>query len=225
MLISEIFFSIQGEGRLTGIPSVFIRTHGCNLYCKWCDTPYAKDTNGGGEIMSPKQILDTIKDFPTQHVVITGGEPMLQDDIINLTELLSEEDYHITIETNGTVYKSVYCNLMSISPKMSMSAPSLNREREFHNTKRMNYDALEKFVGEYNYQIKFVVKNASDIPEIMEFKQHLLINKSQMMFMPEGRTQEELKQTAPKVVELCKTYGIRYCPRVHIDIFGNKRGV
>src|SRR3569833_1786999 len=104
MKIAEIFYSVQGEGSLIGVPSVFIRTSGCNLRCSWCDTPYTSWTPDGDDV-SVDKILETVASYPAQHAVVTGGEPMIAPAIAELTQRLRERDLHITIETAGTVYK------------------------------------------------------------------------------------------------------------------------
>ncbi len=120
MKIAEIFYSVQGEGTLVGVPSVFVRTSGCNLRCTWCDTPYTSWKPEGTE-MSNEAILAEVAKFPARHVVITGGEPMLFAPVVALTESLS--NVHVTIETAGTVYQPVKADLMSISPKLANSTP------------------------------------------------------------------------------------------------------
>ena len=116
MKISEIFFSIQGEGELTGVPSVFVRTSGCNLRCRWCDTPYAS-WRPEGQAMEVPEILEEVGKFPARHVVLTGGEPMIARDIHALAAGLREAGYHITIETAGTVAPAgIACDLASICP-------------------------------------------------------------------------------------------------------------
>jgi len=118
MKISEIFYSIQGEGILAGVPSVFVRTSGCNLRCTWCDTPYAS-WRPIGDDLPIDAILADVRLRRATHVVVTGGEPMIQDEIVRLTERLKELGMHITIETAGTVYQPVICDLMSISHKLA----------------------------------------------------------------------------------------------------------
>src|SRR5450755_3574389 len=126
MKIAEIFYSIQGEGILTGVPSVFVRTSGCNLRCAWCDTPYTSWAPEGDD-MTVAAILEAVKQHPARHAVITGGEPMIAPGIVELTEGIQRAGLHGTIETAGTVYHKVACDLMSISPKLANSTP---HERE-----------------------------------------------------------------------------------------------
>ena len=122
MKIAEIYRSVQGEGLLTGVPSVFVRTSGCNLRCWFCDTPYASWRPEGGD-MSTDEIVAQVEEWDTQHVVVTGGEPMLFAELIPLCRRLREIGRHVTIETAGTLYLPVECDLMSISPKFARSAP------------------------------------------------------------------------------------------------------
>ena len=121
--ISEIFYSVQGEGILAGVPSVFVRVSGCNLRCSWCDTPYAS-WNPEGQERSVESIVETVRGFGADYAVITGGEPMIFPDVVALSHGLTSSGMHITIETAGTVFQPVACDLMSISPKLGNSTPS-----------------------------------------------------------------------------------------------------
>src|SRR6478752_7603525 len=102
MRLSELFYSIQGEGKLVGMPSVFVRASGCNLRCTWCDTPYAS-WEPEGEEMEVGSIVEKVQEFGRRHVVLTGGEPMIMPDVVELCDRLKEKDHHITIETAATV--------------------------------------------------------------------------------------------------------------------------
>src|SRR5688500_13111997 len=126
MKVSELFYSIQGEGKLTGVPSVFVRASGCNLRCTWCDTPYAS-WDPVGEEMTVDEIVRRVAEFPSRHVVLTGGEPMIMKEIGALSIALKDAGYHITIETAATVFTPVVVDLASLSPKLSNSTPT---ERE-----------------------------------------------------------------------------------------------
>src|SRR6476646_1786758 len=144
MNISEIFYSVQGEGTLVGVPSVFVRTSGCNLRCAWCDTPYTS-WSPEGEPMSVAAVLDRVGEFPASHVVVTGGEPMLFDETVELTRCLKHRGLHITIETAGTLYKPVECDLMSISPKLANSTPEGNWAQR-HERLRFQPDVLRQLM-------------------------------------------------------------------------------
>ncbi|MED5418223.1 MAG: 7-carboxy-7-deazaguanine synthase QueE, partial [Verrucomicrobiota bacterium] len=123
MLVAEIFYSIQGEGLLAGVPSVFVRTSGCNLRCRWCDTPYAS-WEPEGETLSVEDIMDRVGEHPATHVVLTGGEPMMAKGIYDLARQLKASGYHLTIETAGTIEpEGIVCDLASLSPKLADSTP------------------------------------------------------------------------------------------------------
>jgi len=225
--ISEVFYSIQGEGRLVGTPSVFIRTSGCNLRCVWCDTPYTS-WNPEGKDWSVPKIITAASRYPSRHIVITGGEPLLAPDIEELTNKLKHRGAHVTIETAATVFKPVACDLMSMSPKLSNSTPWNRAKGKFaamHEARRLNYNVIKKFIGAYDYQLKFVVEKKKDFTEIAKILDELpAIDLAHVLIMAQGTTSEELRAKAKWIVELCKQYGFGYTPRLHIDLFGNRRG-
>jgi len=227
MFISEIFYSIQGEGLLTGVPSVFIRTSGCNLRCRWCDTPYTS-WSPEGEERSVGGIVAAIEGFPSRHAVITGGEPLLMKDLPELTEKLGAAGYHVTIETAGTVYADLRCDLASVSPKLSNSTPWSEEDGKYarnHERTRINLPVLSRFMAAYPYQLKFVVDSEEDLEEIESLIAELgKVDRTRVLLMPQGRSVEELNGRGAWVAEACKTRGFRYCPRVHIDLYGDTRG-
>jgi len=228
MRISEVFTTIQGEGMLSGVPSLFIRTSGCNLRCVWCDTPYTSWAPEG-EDWSLERILDFVRGEPAyRHIVITGGEPMLFREMVELTAALRAEGRHITIETAGTVFQAVECDLMSISPKLSNSTPHEREEgrwAEMHEKTRLRPDVLRQLAGGYEYQLKFVVSDAADLVEIREIAGLLGAPAERVLLMPEGITEEVLAERALWLVEVCKQTGYRFCPRLHVMLYGNRRGV
>jgi 7-carboxy-7-deazaguanine synthase len=227
MKIAEIFYSIQGEGTLAGVPSVFVRTSGCNLRCDWCDTPYTSWKPEGRDL-AIGEILSEVIAYPATHVVVTGGEPMIAEGIVELTERLKESGLHTTIETAGTVEKPVICELMSISPKLANSTP---REREGgrwaaqHDRLRYQPHVLRKLMSDYNYQLKFVVTRPEDLAEIEVILEETGADRGRVVLMPEGIDAMTLQKRARWLVEICKRENFRYGPRLHIDLFGNLRGV
>ncbi len=223
MKIAEIFYSIQGEGVLAGVPSVFVRTSGCNLRCSWCDTPYTSWKPEGVEV-SNDAILEEIARHPAQHVVITGGEPMLFAPAVPLTQALKQRGIHVTIETAGTVYQPVVCDLMSLSPKLSNSTPE-GEWAERHEATRYKPEILKRLVSDYDYQLKFVVSTPADLDEIQTIVANLNADRSRVLLMPEGTTPEATRARAQWLAELCKRESFRYSPRLHVDIWGDKRGV
>lgn len=227
MKIAEIFYSIQGEGALIGMPSVFVRTSGCNLRCTWCDTPYTSWQPEGRD-QSIEEIAQIASQFPAAHVVVTGGEPMIAPGIVPLTNLLRQVGLHITIETAGTVYLPVACDLMSISPKLSNSTPHDREEGRWarqHDRLRYQPDVLQRLMREYPYQLKFVVQNEADLREVDEMVGTLSAIRQQVMLMPEGTTRDVLRERGMWLAEVCKANGYRYSPRLHVDLWGDKRGV
>jgi 7-carboxy-7-deazaguanine synthase len=225
--ISEIFYSIQGEGRLIGIPSTFIRTSGCNLRCVWCDTPYTS-WNPTGESYSIAKILRAIDAYPTRHVVITGGEPLLTREITELSAEIHRSGRHITIETAATIFKPVTCDLISMSPKLANSTPWKKPDGKFakqHETRRLNFPVIQRYLDNYDYQLKFVVEQKHDFDEIARVLDGLAgVDRSRVLIMAQGTTRKQLSAKAPWIVELCKKYGYGYTPRLHIELYGNQRG-
>lgn len=227
MKIAEIFYSVQGEGSLTGVPSVFIRTSGCNLRCTWCDTPYTSWWPEG-EQWTAEAILEAVARHPADHVVVTGGEPMIAPGIAPLTEALRARGMHITIETAGTVYAPVACDLMSISPKLANSIP---REREGgrwaaqHERLRIQPDVLRCLMKAYEHQLKFVVASPADLDEIRSLIRSLNADPGRVILMPEGTDPDMLRERGRWIVEICKQEGFRFSPRLHVDLWGNRRGV
>jgi 7-carboxy-7-deazaguanine synthase len=220
--IAEIFYSIQGEGSLLGVPSVFIRTSGCNLRCAWCDTPYTS-WQPEGEEMSLDQILDQVAAYPARHAVVTGGEPMIAPEIVPLTGRLRERGLHITIETAGTVVHPVACDLMSISPKLANSTPE-GRWREPHESRRIQPEILRQLTEMYDYQLKFVVSAAEDLEEIRSVLQQTKADPAKVILMPEGIDPATLRERGQWLAELCKQENFRFSPRLHVDLYGNRRG-
>jgi 7-carboxy-7-deazaguanine synthase len=220
--ISEIFNSIQGEGSLVGVPSTFIRTSGCNLRCSWCDTPYTS-WKPEGEELSVDEILRRVAEWPSDHVVITGGEPMIAPGIVQLSNQLSGRRKHITFETAGTVYAPVACNLMSISPKLSNSTPE-GPFRAQHERLRFQPEVLGRLTREFNYQLKFVIASESDLMEAQDVIAATGAPNSKVILMPEGTSPEVLNERSPWIAELCKKHGYRFSPRLHVHLYGNRRG-
>jgi 7-carboxy-7-deazaguanine synthase len=226
--ISEIFYSIQGEGRLLGVPSVFIRTSGCNLRCVWCDTPYTS-WQPKGKQWSLTKILREIGKYPARHVVITGGEPLLVAEMGELTRQLEHRGAHITIETAATIYQPLHADLISMSPKLANSTPWKRARGKFaamHERRRLNLPVIQNYLDDYDYQLKFVVEEREDFTEIGEILNQLRsVDPARVMIMAQGTTNRELNRKAQWIVELCKQHGFSYTPRLHIQLFGNSRGM
>lgn len=226
MRIAEIFYSIQGEGLLVGVPSAFVRTTGCPLRCSWCDSPYTS-WEPAGETMSVDAVMARLAEYPTRHVVVTGGEPVLATGIEELCDRLRRDKYHITLETAAVAFKPLPIDLASLSPKLSSSTPWQRDERLAlrHEEQRLRPDSIRAFLEHGPCQLKFVVDRPSDIDEIQALLRLLPpVAPSNVLLMPQGITPGELTQRGDWVAELCKKHGYRYCPRLHIELWGNQRG-
>ena len=232
MRIAEIYASLQGEGLLAGTPSTFVRTSGCNLRCRWCDTPFTSWEPTGAE-QSIESILAAVAALEPKHVVVTGGEPLLFDDVADLCRRLRMQGYHVTIETAGTVPLDAPADLMSISPKLASSAPPADTPAGWaarHEAARRRDDVLLTLMAQGPYQLKCVVDSADDIEETLAWIDDLDraqpsgIDRDRVLFMPQGRTTEELERTTAWLAGECLRTGIRLAPRHHITWFGNTRG-
>lgn len=178
--------------------------------------------------MAVAEIVKIVADYPAKHIVVTGGEPMLAPAIVDLTTAFHESELHITIETAGTVTAPVVCDLMSISPKLSSSTPwerENGRWAAQHERLRYQPDVLRRLIENYEYQLKFVVTSPGDLDEIESIRQDLSAPASRVMLMPEGTKPEAIAEKALWIVDLCKDKGYRYSPRLHIDLWGDRRGV
>ena len=228
MKVSELFYSIQGEGKLVGVPSVFVRASGCNLRCTWCDTPYAS-WDPEGEELALDEIVRRVLAYGARHVVLTGGEPMIMPDVVPLCEALKSHGRHITIETAATVFKPLPLDLASLSPKLANSTPHDRAGGRFaaaHERQRLTVDVIQQFIDVApDFQLKFVVSSEADLGEIEAILGRLRgWTPSDVLLMPEGTSSVELETRASWITELCKRHGYRYCPRLHIALYGNARG-
>lgn len=223
--IVEIFTSIQGEGMWVGIPSTFVRVSGCNLRCRWCDTPYAS-WEPEGPMMEIAEIVEAVQKAGVEHVVLTGGEPMLFEHVAELADKLHEH-HVITIETAGTVHREIACDLMSISPKLAGSAPE-GDWHDRHEKTRLNREPLIQLSENYACQFKFVVNPEGGLADIDEIKELLAempdVESSQVMLMAEGTDAETLHRRERLLVPICLENNWRLTPRLHIDLFGDTRG-
>jgi 7-carboxy-7-deazaguanine synthase len=223
--IAEIFYSVQGEGGLVGVPSVFVRTSGCNLRCVWCDTPYAS-WHPEGRDYAVGEILEEAARYCARYAVVTGGEPMIAPGIAELTEGLRRLGMHITIETAGTVFAPAACDLMSISPKLSNSTPVGDESwAARHDRLRIQPEVLSRLMDVCDYQLKFVITGPEDLEEIRPLVAKLGADPGKVFLMPEGRDAGVLRERGVWIVEVCKREGYRFSPRLHIDLYGDRRGV
>jgi len=228
MLISEIFYSLQGEGLLIGMPSVFVRTSGCNLRCQWCDTPYASWKVEGEELGIP-EILERIASYKCHHVVLTGGEPMIARGIRDLARELRARGHHITIETAGTILpQAIPCDLASLSPKLKNSTPEKSLAgpwRELHEKRRYQPDIIRAWRELAECQFKFVVTSPEDLEEIENILSEIGPLEGEYLFlMPEGTDPVSLRERSKWLAAICRERQYRFAPRLQIELYGNTRG-
>lgn len=235
--------TIQGEGKLNGIPSLFVRLAGCNLQCCWkmadgsfseCDTAYAAYRISGSRKWSAEDICSTIRHNTgmIRHIVITGGEPFVQEkQLISLCDKIKRENnYHITIETNGTLFSESlagYIDFFSISPKLASSEAGSTRISQ----PRINVANLQTFIRHArtngkDFQLKFVCSCDQDIVEIKSVLTQLEGWKNEdILLMPLGGTAHDVLLNTEKTLTHCIRNGWRYCDRLHLSLFGAKQGV
>jgi 7-carboxy-7-deazaguanine synthase len=225
--IAETFTSRQGEGKLTGTESFFIRTTGCNLRCWFCDTPYASWNPKGSQI-SFDSILQLVAESKLRHVVLTGGEPLLPKESPELCRLLRGRGLHVTIETAGTIDCDIECDLMSISPKFSSSTPDRiehPRWSELHERRRMPIKAMRRLMQRADdSQLKFVVDSPADYDELIAVAAALQADPADVWVMPQGSTIEAMDAAVEWLQPWCDDQGFRYCDRMQIRWYGNRRG-
>jgi organic radical activating enzyme len=240
----EIFHTIQGEGISTGAPAVFIRSSRCNLHCHWCDTDHTwnfkgtpwtheKDAIPGytkyekSDVtyeISPEDAAELILGYQCDRTVITGGEPLLQQsDFLKVIAAIRAVDpeHQFEVETNGTRLPTDEfadaVNQFNISPKLGNAG--------MPEKLRLNPEALRFFTRHPNAWFKFVVADPSDLVEIEQLMIDHRISKKRVLLMPEGRTSAELNRSAEWLAEICRDGGFRFCDRLHVRIWGDKRGV
>ena len=225
MYIAETFTSLQGEGILVGVPSYFIRTSGCNMRCRWCDTPYTSWLPEG-ERRAVTDLVTEAVESRVKHVVVTGGEPLLQREIGALTKGLRAAGLHVTVETAGTVDPPFECDLLSLSPKTANSDPQ-GTWRDRHRRLRTDPEPMRRLVRRFSdHQLKFVVTDGDDLREVLAIVEDIgETEPARVLLMAEGRSAAEVADKAPVIVALCSEHGFRYTPRLHLDLFGGGRGV
>ncbi|MBK9335230.1 MAG: 7-carboxy-7-deazaguanine synthase QueE [Lewinellaceae bacterium] len=227
-----------------GVPSVFVRTSLCNLHCIWCDTdytwnwigtrfPHVHDARPGYQKFDKKtwiaecrvdEVAALVSAYPCQNVILTGGEPMLQQPaLIALMQHLRRisPTYRFEVETNGTLAPTPdfdrETDQYNVSPKLENS----NNPRKL----REKPAVYRHFAQNPKANFKFVVAEKNDLDEVLELTDRYAIAPEKIWLMPEGSTRQVLARRRRRLVEICKTYGFRYTDRLHVQIWGSKKGV
>tara|TARA_Y100001958_G_C21090921_1_gene444048 strand:+ start:93 stop:773 length:681 start_codon:yes stop_codon:yes gene_type:complete len=225
MQVNEIFKSIQGEGPNFGKPAIFLRTAQCNLKCTWCDTKYTwdwKNYDFQKEVkeMTIDEVKDAILDLGINHLVITGGEPLLQQD--DLADLLSflKPDFYVEVETNCTILPNkMLTDLIdqwNVSPKTKNSGNPLELCE--------NNECYYFFANQENCFFKYVVENETDIPEIKKFVRKYNIPEKRIQLMTQASTKEEISMKEKSISKLATLHNFSFSPRLHVAMWGSQRG-
>ena len=235
--VNELFYSIQGEGKLAGVPSVFIRTSGCNLRCWFCDS-YHTSWEPTHDWMNTEGIIEEVNTHTqADHVVLTGGEPLIHEESAHLINALGNEGYHITVETNGTIHRDAAIDLASISPKLSSSTPTPAKDpkgngewSEKHKKRRIDMATLTRLIDNYPFQLKFVITAPEDLDEINDLIKQVRqqtstqLRNQDVLLMPEGQTEGEIAGKREIVADLAMEHGYRYTPRLHVNLWNDEAG-
>lgn len=230
MRIAEIYASLQGEGLLAGTPSGFVRTSGCNLRCRWCDTPFTSWEPTGVD-RTTAEVLTEVVSLGLRHVVVTGGEPLLFPDVVELCLALRRDGFHVTVETAGTVLPTqppaAVADLMSISPKLLSSAPDADDAggwRQRHEAARRRDEVL-RGLCQAAHQLKFVIGSPADIDEASRWLDDLgVADRRHVFLMPQGCEPADLAAVGGWLEPECRRRGYRFAARHHIAWFGHTRG-
>ena len=222
----EVFYSLQGEGPNTGAPSVFLRLATCNLACSWCDTKYTWDWEHydfAQEVVSlvANEVEARILSFECRRLIVTGGEPLLQQrELALLVASLKERDFQFEVETNGTIVPQPELvrdiDQWNVSPKLSTSG-NIKDKRD----QRRAMDVLSRLPNAY---FKFVVTEPGDVDEVLTLRDKYGLLNQQIILMPEGTTVADIQNRSPWVSEACVKEGFRFSTRLHILLWGDKRG-
>jgi 7-carboxy-7-deazaguanine synthase len=233
--VAELYRSLQGEGLLAGTPSTFLRTSGCNLRCRWCDTPFTSWEPTGDE-RSVGEVVEEIAALGCRHVVVTGGEPLLFVEVMRVCEQLRATGEHVTIETAGTVLPpeipaAELADLFSISPKLASSAPPPDTPGDWHRrheAARRRDDIVATLLTAANYQLKFVIDRRDDLDEVQQWlndiDRQVHVDRSRVFLMPQGVREDDLAETARWLQPACQAHGFRFAPRHHLSWYGHTRG-
>jgi 7-carboxy-7-deazaguanine synthase len=232
----EIFHTLQGEGPHVGRPSVFVRLSGCNLTCRWCDTPYTwrwhtttaaherhetYDREAEQVALSPAALAERLGRFPTRALVFTGGEPLAQQRaILEVLDLLGA-DFTVDFETNATIVPepalAARVATFVASPKLANSgvvAPLRLREA-----------AMRWFATSPASWFKWVVADTADLDEIDALVARFDLPIARQILMPEGTDAATLRARAPAVAAAALVRGYRFSDRLHVHLYGGGRGV
>ena len=215
--VAEVFYSIQGEGATAGLPAVFVRLQGCSVGCAWCDTKYSWDATAGHAV-DVDALVDEAAGFPCRRAVVTGGEPLESSLFVPLLRGLGTRGFTIEVETSGIlppprVHRAIQWN---VSIKLAGSGVAESR--------RIQPEAIRSFLTQEAWW-KFVVTGDADLAEVLKLAERFALPRARILLQPEAVRRDDLIERSPWVVEACKRHGFGFSPRLHVLLWGAKRGV
>ena len=215
--VAEVFYSIQGEGATAGLPAVFVRLQGCSVGCVWCDTKYSWDSEAGRAVDLPA-LVDEAAAFPCRRAVVTGGEPLESPLFVALLRGLAGRGFVIEVETSGivppppSVDRAIQWNV-----SLKLAGSGVDEAR------RIRPEAIRGFLARDAWW-KFVVTDDADVSEVLQLAERFALPRARILLQPEAVRREDLLERSPGVVEACKRHGFCFSPRLHVLLWGAKRG-
>ena len=216
--IAEVFYSIQGEGVTAGLPAVFVRLQGCSVGCAWCDTKYSWDPEAGSAA-ELDTLVEEVSAYPCRRAVVTGGEPLESALFVPLLRALGSRGFSIEVETAGilppppSVDRAIQWNV-----SLKLAGSGVDEAR------RLNPEAVRGLLARDAWW-KFVVTNDTDVGEVLRLAERFALPRARILLQPEAICREDLLERSPWVVEACKRHGFAFSPRLHVLLWGAKRGV
>jgi 7-carboxy-7-deazaguanine synthase len=216
--VAEVFYSIQGEGATAGLPAVFVRLQGCSVGCAWCDTKYSWDPDAGNAV-ELDTLVEEVSAYPCRRAVVTGGEPLESPMFAPLVAALGAQGFSIEVETSGVVPappgmdRAIQWN---VSLKLAGSGVD--------ETRRLRPEAIRSFLARDAWW-KFVVTTDADVSEVLHLAERFALPRARILLQPEAVRREDLIERSPWVVEACKRHGFGFSTRLHVLLWGARRGV